>query len=49
MGSDELGLIALLSKAGGDFFGTLAAGAKALDYFTGAGFAAGLESGFMQN
>lgn len=48
MGSTELGAIAGLSKNGGDFFGALAAGAKALDYFMGEGFAAGLANGFMK-
>ena len=48
MGSDELGLIALLSKAGGDFFGTLAAGAKALHPSRGVASPPGLESGFAQ-
>lgn len=47
-GSAELGIIAALSKLGGDFFGAFAAGAKAADYFTGEGFAAGLANGFMK-
>ncbi len=48
MGSTELGAIAGLSKGAGDFVGTLAAGAKALGYFLGGGFAAAMESGFMK-
>lgn len=48
MGSTEIGVIAQLSKVGGDFVGALAAGAKAVDYFTGAGFAEALAKGFMK-
>ena len=48
MGSSELGIIAGLSKAGGDFVGALAAGVKAIDYFTGTSFQEALSKGFMK-
>lgn len=48
MGSTELGAIAGLSKAAGDFVGALAAGAGALAYFLGGGFDADAAGGFMQ-
>lgn len=48
MGSAELGAISGLAKAGGDFVGAMAAGAKALAYFLGGGFDADAAGGFMQ-
>lgn len=47
-GSTEMGAIAGLAGLGGDFVGTLAAGAEALAYFLGEGFAEDMAGGFMK-